>query len=336
MKRVILRADGHANTGFGHVFRLLALAQILKGHFECIFITNKPERFVIDAIEETCFSAVFLTNDEPVHLPDQSKPDDEIAFDLGEFLDGSEIVVTDGYLFGLHYQCAVKNSGATLVSIDDLAESHFYSDIVINHAPGVNKSAYRIQSYTRLLLGLDYAILRPPFFEPLKKKRNSLRAFISLGGSDFYGFSAVIADLLLKLNQYDEVHVLGSSSFSTQLIEKLNRLQSQSDRIKLHFNVDALQIVKILDSCSHAFVSASTVLLEAYSRGLKCFTGYFINNQKFIYDGFTQQGLAVGLGQFQELDFEKIQLGLNFQKDLRILEAPLNSAHRFRSLFHSL
>ncbi|MEO5998765.1 MAG: hypothetical protein ABIN89_18490, partial [Chitinophagaceae bacterium] len=86
----------------------------------------------------------------------------------------------------------------------------------------------------------------------------------------------------------------------------------------------------------HAFVSASTVLIESYSRGLKCFTGYYVNNQKFIYDGFVHEKMAIGLGDFRLLNNTSITYALSNQGELSLLHTSLLSGHNILESFQSL
>ena len=46
--KIYIRADGNSGIGLGHVIRSLALAEMLKEDFNCIFAT----RFLTDHINE--------------------------------------------------------------------------------------------------------------------------------------------------------------------------------------------------------------------------------------------------------------------------------------------
>ncbi|MEO5996998.1 MAG: hypothetical protein ABIQ00_09930, partial [Chitinophagaceae bacterium] len=210
-------------------------------------------------IKKSCNRLINLENKRVYQPADKIKAGEEIDFDMQEILIGNEIVVTDGYLFGKKYQVAVKSTGASLVSIDDLASMELFADVIINHAPGINRSIYKIQSYSQLLTGLDYAIIRKPFLKPLKERNQDLKykAFISLGGSDLYGFTENLLDLLTAVNMFEELHILCSSSFETSLLARLKKKQFGNPKIKMHFNLDAEALVALLDDSTHAFVSAS-------------------------------------------------------------------------------
>jgi spore coat polysaccharide biosynthesis predicted glycosyltransferase SpsG len=332
-----LRADGNSQIGLGHVYRLLALAEMLKDEFGCFFAINNPDTFTLQQIEKTCKGPILLNNNKEYVLPHKNRPGEEMDFDLDEYLTGSEIVVTDGYLFGENYQSAVKAKGSKLVCIDDLAESDFFADVIINHAPGVKHSDYKKQKCAQLFTGLDYAIIRQPFLTPIIEKKNfSLNAFISLGGSDYFRYSERLLDLTLRLNLFESVHVLCSSSFSNELLGTLKKMEAESTRIKLHFNLDANQLVRLLDTCTHAFIAASTVLIEAYSRGLKCFAGFYTRNQQFMYQGFIKGLMAAGLGNFNVLNERAINTAMEYEPSIIPLRHSLASQKNLRVVFAPL
>ena len=59
-KKIYFRADGNTDIGFGHVIRCLALADMLKDHFECIFATRFVSKYIIEEIEKSCSSYIKL------------------------------------------------------------------------------------------------------------------------------------------------------------------------------------------------------------------------------------------------------------------------------------
>jgi UDP-2,4-diacetamido-2,4,6-trideoxy-beta-L-altropyranose hydrolase len=336
MRTVVLRADGSSSIGFGHIYRLLALSEILKEDYECLFATVQPEQFVVNEIKNRGVGFVHLKEHIiPAGIPENLHS--SIPFDLDECLRGDEIVVTDGCFFGKEYQQIIKSKGCKLVCIDDLAITEFFSDAIINHAPGIDPDIYNAQPHTQIFTGLDYAILRKAFLKPfVSATRNSKDVFISFGGADYNGYTEKLVNILLHFSEFENLHVLCSSSFNTDLIKNLKKTQKIYSRVKLYFNLNADQIVNIQDHCSFAVVSASTVLIEAYSRGLKCFTGYYVDNQKLSYEGFIRNQLAFGLGQFDFITHEQIGLALENQQSIKCAPKPLRSDMNILKIFNSI
>ena len=108
------------------------------------------------------------------------------------------------------------------------------------------------------------------------------------------------------------------------------------ENVHVQMNKNALEITDLLDKCTDAFVSASTVLFEAYARGLNCFAGHYSNNQKYIYSGFVKEDRAIGLGDLKnmkELDLDEI---FDTKAPCQTITGPLTSGGRLRELFMGL
>lgn len=83
MRKVYFRADAGVAIGYGHFIRSLALADMLKDDFNCIFFTCHPTAYQVSEMEKVCS---FITLQEETHY--------------GKFLSylqGDEIVVLDNY-----------------------------------------------------------------------------------------------------------------------------------------------------------------------------------------------------------------------------------------------
>lgn len=333
MQRILFRADGNRTIGFGHVYRTLALAGMLNNDFECVFAINRPDGFIKDQISKVC-QVINLDTEYNYPIPDKMTTQNQLPYDLQGVVREDDIVVVDGYHFGAEYQQGLKNTGCKQVWIDDLLRDYPFADAIINHAVGIGANQYHTNA--RLALGLDYAILRKPFFSPLKPKDYTNKvAYISLGGSDYFGFTLKICKGLLATNSFNQVHILCSAQFEEGLLSDLRQL-AETYPITLHFNLSAEQIVEVMDVCTHAFVSASTVLIESYSRGLKCFAGYYTQNQHLIYNGFIKNQLASAIGDFNTVTEQDIKNLVATDTEIKVLDKPLNSQQNFIKLFRSI
>ena len=95
-KKICFRADASAQIGYGHFIRTLALADMLKDDFDCIFYTAEPSPYQIGELQKVC---------PYVPLSDSTKFEDFLAI-----LTGSEIVVLDNYFYTEEYQIKIKNN----------------------------------------------------------------------------------------------------------------------------------------------------------------------------------------------------------------------------------
>jgi UDP-2,4-diacetamido-2,4,6-trideoxy-beta-L-altropyranose hydrolase len=339
MSKIILRADGGKIIGFGHIYRLLALADILKGTFNLIFALHEPDSFILSEIQKVCDEVYIIPGRSADVIPDEILPMETLEEGFCDFLTGSELVVLDGYQFGTRYQRLLKDKGCTLVCIDDLVDKFFAADAVINHAPGIPANIYKAETHTKIYTGLQYAILRKSFKKPLAKSRSTSReCFISFGGADYLQKTFEALEMLLSMNVFNQYHIMCSSAFPSTMMIALQDLAYSKKNIFLYKDISAEEVVSAMDMCNYAFVSSSTVLLEAYSRGLLCFTGYYAANQKFIYEGFLKENRAIGLGDLRSSDLRDSEVLKSFLTDgydlnSAIRSQGLNTAENLRNIF---
>lgn len=327
-RTIIFRADGNSNIGFGHIYRMLALMEMFDSVTrKIVFISQSlPEPITRHITDRKIHHEI--VPDYDLELPDKQNGF-EITLDMK--LLGDEIVVLDGYHFGIEYQKSIKRLGNKLVYIDDLGGGQFIADAVINHAPD---AVYADNSTTKFYTGLDYAMLRMPFLSPFKKREKVGKvAYVCMGGSDYFEYSLMLLDLINLHGGFDSINLVHSSKYPAGLIEKLNAYKSTTP-LNLYSDVNASELVSLLDESTHAFVSASTVLLESYARGLYCYAGYYIKNQHMIYNGFINNNLALGMGDFSTLDLKRFKIILSGIPEK--LTEPLNSANHIIRIFSQL
>ena len=90
------RADADDTIGYGHWVRSLALADMLKEDFECIFCTQSPTDYQKKEMSRVC---------RYLELPSDDR---KFSFFL-ELLDGDEIVVLDNFFFHDRLSAIDKN-----------------------------------------------------------------------------------------------------------------------------------------------------------------------------------------------------------------------------------
>ena len=303
--KVYLRADGNAEIGMGHLVRTLALGQAMTDTFECHFFTSESSS---------------LSETDVKRIPfDTNRLSEKDHFD--EFLDllsGNEIVVLDNYFFGAPYQEKLKEKGCLLVSIDDLHKDHFFSDVIINHSPSAKLSDYSIESYTQLLLGLDYVLLRS---EILNYVRNPSEPFtndyilICFGGSDFYNLSEKYLKEIKVHYPNVEVRIIIGGAY--QGIQRLEKTAKEYNNVSIHQNLSVREMIKLISGCKLAVVSASTIMLETIALKKPFLSGYYADNQIEIANSFENYNFCEIVG-----DLRAYSLSSHILENLSGNEAP--------------
>lgn len=325
---IIFRADGSQTIGMGHFIRTLALANMLKDHFYCIYATRSPTTNQIKDIGKICHNRIDL-------------PADETHFNV--FLDhlkGNEIVVLDNYYFTTEYQRVIKGKGCKLICIDDIHERHFVADVIINHAEGINKTQYSAEIYTKFLLGYKYALLHQEYLNTSSVEiTKQYSCLLMMGGVDPFNLTAKIILMIEALQlQLPIAVVIGNESYQEQLL-KTNK------NIVLFKGIDSSEVYKLMRIVQFGILPASTVAIEACAARLPFICGYFVDNQTEIYNGIKRNNLAICIGNYLEVginDFEKAFLQLTQynildkmkQQQIKLLDKK--SKKRFVKIFNNL
>jgi spore coat polysaccharide biosynthesis predicted glycosyltransferase SpsG len=277
-RKIYLWADADKQIGFGHFTRSLALADILKEGFECTFFTQAPTSYQKEEVGKIC---------DLVELPV-----DETKFSLFlSYLKGNEIVVLDNYFFTSDYQKKVKSRGCKLVCLGT-NDRHYYADVVLNFAEN-DPSIFSVEPYTQVVLGVEWVILREPFRRafPVGVEKNR-DVVICFGGTDQYGLIEECVDALAKCSDIDSIHIIATDIIGIERIISLNKKK----RVTCHINLSAQQVAAIMRQSFILISSASTVALEGIACGCKLVCGYYVDNQKRMYEYLTDNGYALGLG----------------------------------------
>jgi UDP-2,4-diacetamido-2,4,6-trideoxy-beta-L-altropyranose hydrolase len=302
---IYFRADANETIGLGHVIRSLALASYLKNEFECVFVIKKSSATIINTIKSSICNIVQINNES----------------DFLNIINNKDIVVLDGYDFNLSYQISIKKNCFKLVCIDDIANRKFYCDMIINHAEGIKEENYDCQPFTKIFLGFKYALLRKPFLllKDNKNVTNEISSyFVCFGGSDSENFTKKTIEQLLNIDGIKKINIVIGGGY--QYNEDLNILCKSINgcQVNLYKNVDAEEMVSIIQDSHLAIVPSSSTSYEALSVGIPIITGYTVDNQKKIYKSLVKQELVLGIGTFPIKNLAKSIEIIKIKKNIMI------------------
>lgn len=287
-RKILFRADAGQSIGYGHFVRTLALADMLKDDFDCVFYTQTPTEYQKGEMAAVC--------------PSVELPADESRFDLFlEDLKGDEIVVLDNYFYTTEYQKKIKSKGSKLVCIDDMHDKHYVADAVVNHGMATS-DMFDCELYTRLCLGPDWSLLRRPFIVPIKSKERKRQIVVCFGGADPQHLTDKVVSYLYELNvDYKIVVILGDAA---------NLTEENRQRVTIKHNLTAQQMADLFEASSIGILPASSVAKEAISRGMKVISGYFVDNQQVGYErSFIRQN-SIPVYNYSSLTKEKLSEAL--------------------------
>jgi spore coat polysaccharide biosynthesis predicted glycosyltransferase SpsG len=282
LKTVYLRADGGKGTGWGHINRLAGLSSMLRDAFHTVFITSADDAGLLDTLQHQAHSVI--------RIPATEAPD--FAVDFNGLETEGNVLVADGYHFPGAYFNEAKAAGLRTVFIDDFARGPFHCDCIINHAPACAAAYGSLSPSIRLCDGIGYALLRPVFYTEAKGTPQKARILLSMGAADPDGWTLKLLQILVPAFPQLEWQVMLTASFETAHRTALQEFASAHKQVSLHPDLDAEAVCALMETCGYALVSASTTLFEVWSRGIFAAAMAYTDNQRLIYEGMVQQGMA--------------------------------------------
>jgi UDP-2,4-diacetamido-2,4,6-trideoxy-beta-L-altropyranose hydrolase len=297
--KLLMRADGDAQIGAGHVMRCLALGQAWQdagGQVVLAMATKIPTletRLQQEGMEVIHLSVSLGSADDALqtaHLAREQQAD---------------WLVADGYLFGADYQRFMKESGLRLLLIDDYGHAtHYYADWVLNQNIHAHPGIYAAKElYTRLLLGTQYALLRREFWQWRGWQRQhpevAGKILITLGGSDPDNVTGKVLQSLglVKPEGLKAVVVVGGANLRYQSLEGLAGKLNHHVRLV----VNALNMPELMAWADLAISAGGSTCWELAFMGLPMMTLVLAENQEPIAESLDRAGVALNLGWHNQL-----------------------------------
>ena len=303
MKNIVIRADASVDIGVGHVMRCIALGQMLKDNgYGIHFITKTDNSNIINRILHENFIIKQLHSEI-------NKIDDAIK--VAGYAQDNNIkwIITDGYKFETEYQRSIKYSDLKLCCIDDIANCHYISDIVLNqNLNAENIFKYSCEEYTKLLLGINYVMLRREFQKINNitfsdNCSNGKRLLITIGGSDSNNYSLKILKALKKLHtDYEVKLVIGISYPFYDVLQKFIKDNN--------YHVEVLQkvnnMVPLYEWAEITLTAGGSTVWELLKMQKHMLTIVVADNQVKISNELHKEKLSYNIGRIAEINEEKL------------------------------
>ncbi len=285
-RKLVFRADASVQIGCGHFVRTLALAEMMKDDFECVFYTVSPSASQIEELEKVCPYVILA---EETYLED-------FLFHLS----GDEIVVLDNYFFTSSYQKQIKDKGCKLICFGT-NDRHYYSDVLINYAEN-DPALFDVEPYTDIKLGIEWVILRKAFRGIASTpSHNQHRIVVCYGWTDQFHLTEKTIGVIQQLPIRYGVDIISSDRFGVERIESLKQ-----KGVRCHVNATAEEMIEVFKHSNCLISSASTITHEGIACGLPVLCGYYVDNQKRMYHYFINEHLVIGLSDLLSESFTSL------------------------------
>lgn len=279
----------------GHVMRCLALVEMLNDRYSIFFLIQNPSSFIVSELNKASCEVIIL--------PESTNYEEEAKFIAQKYLNENSLAILDGYNFKLEYQRALKRSKCFLLYIDDLHAHEFAADVVLNHASGISHDIYSKLFSGDLLLGPQYALLRPQFHFAALEIRNIVSiqsAFVCMGGADPDNHILNVLKGLIALKEINRIDLLVGPAYQKR--DELNRYivdLKLSEKVTLHCGLDSNELLLLMKKSDMAICSASTISYEYCAVGGLLFVIKTADNQDGMYNFLINDQLAL---PFEKLD----------------------------------
>jgi UDP-2,4-diacetamido-2,4,6-trideoxy-beta-L-altropyranose hydrolase len=312
--KVAFRVDASGQIGTGHLARCLTLANHLRRFgADTRFLCRAPSPYLADQITSLGHALIALA--PPMTALEASQLDLAHGLwlgvsqeqDIAESLDALDakvdLLVVDHYGIDYRWQNQMREAAGLLMVIDDLADRRHECDLLLDqniyNIGATGRYAKLAPARCEMLLGPDYALLRPEFCIPPKREsRAGQRINIFLGGTDPDGGTLWALEAVAPLcNETLRVDVIVGGSNPHQ--PAIRAACADLPAATLH--VQSNEIARLFTIADLAIGAGGSACLERCNRGLPQILTSFAQNQRLTCDAFARAGVALNVGDMDRL-----------------------------------
>lgn len=314
--RVAFRADASVAIGSGHVMRCLSLAQHLQQcSVETLFVTREGRGHLNERLHRAGHRVWSLSESALAGLED-----DALAA-LEAFR--PDWLVVDHYQLAAQWEERARQAmrGGRIMVIDDLANRPHVADLLLDQNFGRSKDDYQalVPRDCRLLIGADYALLRPEFgsLRDYSLGRRGLATdkptvLVSLGGADGDDLTSQVLALLAGIAIVESLRlrvVLGQAS---PHVERVTAVLA-SLHLDAELLVDPPAFARLIAESDIAIGAGGTSTWERACLGVPSIIVVLADNQRAIARSVAKVGAAYALelplcrAQFEEALLQLIE-----------------------------
>lgn len=323
----IIRADGNAKIGAGHLMRCMTIAEALrellcrdagsKAKDEIVFVCADVDSARL--VEEHGFAVKVLHTD--YRMMEQELPEWEKLYkELVQGAKGSDgthkissVILIDSYYVTDSYLKQLKKcmAGFSLVMMDDMQEQAYPADAVVNYNVFADREVYHKlyaaeQSNTALYLGNRYVPIRRQFFNrPYQVAKKVKSVLITTGGGDVDNIAGRILKALLEAEKVEKNGIL-SEKLNYDLIlgrfcpklQEMMELAAENPCIHIHHDVQ--DMVALMQECDLAITAGGSTIYELAAVGIPLICFSYAKNQELLTEYIGREKIAGFAGAYHK------------------------------------
>ena len=290
-ENIIIRADGNAHIGAGHLMRCLTIADAFKCRDRvCFWCADEASA---ELARQRGYSAVSLGTDYRDMLSEI--PALERLWSCGEEA-GPQTILVDSYYVSAAYLQALQAFGRVFL-LEDVPGQSRPVDGVINYNAFADEEAYRAiygqGDKARRYIGPSYIPLRPQFAGRDYRVREQVKQLlVTTGGGDGENIAGRILERLEDMDCV--IHVI-SGPYNPHG-DWLARYAQEHPYVVLHRHVE--EMADLMLQCDLAVTAGGTTVYELCALGVPFVCFSCAENQEALADYAGRQGIGLDAGQY--------------------------------------
>ncbi len=287
-----LCVEASHQRGMGHLFRMLHFASFLREQNEDVIFFMNAHQPAMTILNENGFDF------EAVAL-------DDLQSDWERQLiqkHGIDVWVNDRLDTDARHARRIKDTAVRLVTFDDRGEGAAMADL---HVAALIFDEVRELKGRKVLSGVQYLILDKGIDDYRRQRLALNKIVISMGGSDTYGVTVQVVEML-KGSKIPVTVIVGPG------FEHLERLQQvMPDHFDLRVNVPSL--AEAFAEFDLAFTAGGVTPFEACASGLPCVV---VATERFeipVGKNLEKLGVALYVGYYKDMKEIDVDSSINVQ-----------------------
>lgn len=286
---LIVRADGNAKIGAGHLMRCLTVAEAAREQ------DAKQNIFVLCADEASAQLAMSRGFQAGVLHTDYRSMEEELP-KWNSWIKGDDnVILVDSYYVTDAYLAKLRRWGRVFL-MDDMQEHAYPVDAVVNYNLFADREVYRAlywEGNVKCLLGSRYTPLRPQFRHRDYAVRESVqRVLLTTGGGDADNIAGAVLDGIYREDM--EFHVL-VGRFSPHFDWWQKRAQGCANVI---VHADVKDMAGLMEQCDLAITAGGSTVYELCAVGTPFVAFAYATNQELLVQYLKDHNIAKSAGMW--------------------------------------
>lgn len=293
-KSILIRADGNARIGAGHLMRCLTIADALNCRDSVRFLCADEES--AELARQRGYEAVTLGTDYRDMLSELTILEAVWADKDRGTQTVPQTILVDSYCVSADYLQALRAFGRVFL-LEDIPGRSWPVDGVINYNAFAEEETYNAiygqQGNVRRYIGASYVPLRPAFADRKYQVREQVRELLlTTGGGDRENIAGKILERLGNTSYV--IHVV-SGPYNPHGAW-LARYAQEHPRVVLHRQVT--EMAELMLQCDLAVTAGGTTIYELCALGVPFVCFSYAENQEALVDYAGRQEIGLDAGKY--------------------------------------